>query len=179
MKTWTVLLGLTLTTPALAQSWEVEDLGRLTLVGCYGKQAGVYCDFSFTLTKKQTSNLRWYPRDFKVFKQDGTSQAADKVAFIDDKFMGNFDGSSKEIIANVPLKVQVYFNVPNSIAGFRALDYNDIKFDNIPVRPFGKAPTTPAALPAGSNVKGFNISLSNCQMQGQNYVCTATLTPTK
>lgn len=171
-------LALLLASPAGAQTWDVDELGKLSLVGCYGKQDGVYCDLSFTLTKKQTADVRWYAGNFKVFKADGTSQNADKVAFIDGKF-NNYSSNGHEVIANVPLKVQLYFNVPSSVSGFRAIAFKDQKFDNIAVRAFGQAPSTPAALPAGSAVKGFAIALSNCQLQGQNYVCTATLTPTK
>lgn len=177
MKNLMALLGLVLASTALAQTWDAGN-GKLTLVGCYGKQDGVYCDFSFTLTKKQTETVAWYVADFKIFKQDGTSQNADGVAFVDGTF-GYYSSSNKEVIANVPVKVQAYFNIPSSVASLRALSWNEVKFDNIPVRPYGSATTTPAELPAGSNVKGFAISLSNCQIQGQNYVCVATLTPTK
>ena len=177
MKILIAMIGLTLASTALAQTWDAQD-GKLTLVGCYGKQDGVYCDFSFTLTNKQTNVDAFYAEYFKIFKQDGSSQKANAVAFID----GNFDSyrsSTKEIIANVPVKVQVYFNVPSSISSFRALAYGDVKFDNIPVRPYGSAAKTPAQLPTAPSVTGFAISLSNCQLQGQNYVCVATLTPTK
>lgn len=138
----------------------------------------MYCDFSYVLTKKQTLSLSWRTEYFKIFKQDGTSQGADKVAFVDGKF-SEYYTDNKEIIANVPVKVQVYFNVPSSTSSLRALAYGDIKFDNIPVRAYGSTATTPTQLPAGPSVKGFAISLSNCQLQGQNYVCVATLTPTK
>lgn len=179
MKKWMMVLGLVLAGTAAGQSWDTEN-GKLALVGCYGKQDGVYCDFSFTLTKKQTAKVKWVVEDFKAFKQDGASQRADAVAFIDGKFGELYVGSStQEIIANVPVKVQIYFNTPSSTTSFRALAYKDIKFDNIPIRPFGKAPSTPAPLPAPSGIKGFAIALSNCQLQGQNYVCTAVLTPTK
>jgi len=177
MKKLMALMGLVLASSAFAQTWDEEN-GKLTLVGCYGKQDGVYCDFNYTLTKKQTISARFYAGDFKIFKQDGASQKADGVALMDGNF-DNYGSSTKEIIANVPVKVQAYFNVPSSIGSLRALAYGDVKFDNIPVRPYGTAPTTPTQLPAGSSVKGFAISLSNCQLQGQNYVCTATLTPNK
>ena len=173
------IVGLILASTAFAQTWDAQD-GKLTLVGCYGKQDGVYCDFSFLLTNKQTATLQWTPENFKVFKQDGISQTANAVAFIDGKFGGFFGYSStQEIIANVPVKVQLYFNIPSSTSSFRALAYNDVRFDNVPVQPYGAVSKTPAQLPAGPSVTGFAISLSNCQMQGQNYVCVATLTPTK
>lgn len=177
MKKLMMLAGLALAGVAGAQSWDFDELGKLSLVGCYGKQDGVYCDYNFVLTKKQTTELYWDSDYFKVFTQDGTSRQADKVAFIDDKF-GDYS-SRKEIIANVPLKVTAYFNIPSSTPTFRALAYGDTKFDNIPVRPYGTpAKGNPAPLPT-PNVTGFSVSLSNCQLQGQNYVCTAILTPTK
>ena len=179
MKKLMTMAGLILASTAFAQKWEVGN-GNLTLVGCYGKQDGVYCDLTYTLTRKQTETTNWNPNDFKIFKQDGTSQNADAVAFIDGIFGNQYTGSSvKEIIANVPVKVQIYFNIPNSVSNFRALAYGDQKFDNIPVRAYGSASTSPTQLPEGPTVKGFAISLSNCQLQGQNYVCTATLTPNK
>lgn len=179
MKKLMMLAGLALAGVAGAQSWDIEDMGKLTLVGCYGKQDGVYCDFSFVLTKKQTGKYSWRTAWFKIFKQDGTSQFANKVTFIDDKYNDTWGISSeREIIANVPVRVQVYFNIPSSTPSFRAIVFNDIKFDNIPIRPFGKAPSTPAPLPT-PNVSGFSIALSGCNLQGQNYVCTAVLTPTK
>lgn len=176
MKKILAVMGLVLGSSAMAQSWDVND-GKLTLVGCYGKQDGVYCDMSFTLTKKQSAQINWSTSYWKIFKQDGTSQRADGISFVDGKF-GSSSGY-KEIIANVPVKVQLYFNIPSSTASFRALAFGDIKFDNIPVRPYGSAPKTPAPLPSAPSVTGFSIALSNCQLQGQNYVCTAVLTPTK
>lgn len=180
MRKLMALSALALASTGFAQTWDT-DTGKLTLVGCYGKQDGVYCDFSFTLTKKQTATVEWENEGFKIFKQDGTSQVADKMAFVDGKFDARCCGysSAQEIISNVPVKVQAYFNTPSSIAAFRALAYNNVKFDNIPVRPYGSAPSTPTQLPAGPSVSGFSIALSNCQLQGQNYVCTAVLTPTK
>lgn len=177
MKKMLAVMGLLAASSALAQTWDGAD-GKLTLVGCYGKQDGVYCDFSYTLTKKQTAALSWRVEWFKVFKQDGTSQLADGVAFIDGK-IASWESDRKEIIANVPVKVQAYFNVPSSISGFRALSYGDVKFDNIPVKPFGSVSKTPIPIPDGPSVSGFSIALSNCQLQGLNYVCTAILTPTK
>jgi len=148
MKNLMAVMGLALASTAFAQSWDAQD-GKLTLVGCYGKQDGVYCEFSYTLTKKQTANIKWYPEFFKAYKQDGVSQEADAVAFGDDKFGNTYNGSSsKDIIANVPVKVQIYLNVPSSTSSFRALAFGDIKFDNIPVRPYGTAPKNPAQLPA-------------------------------
>lgn len=180
MKKLMMVMGLVLVGTAAGQSWDVKDLGKLSLVGCYGKQDGVYCDFSFTLTKKQTARVYWENESFKIFKQDGTSQLADKMAFIDGKFDNVWgDSSPQEIIANVPVKVQAYFNTPSSTSGFRALAYQDQKFDNIPVRSSEAPPKTPTTLPTPSGIKGFAIALSNCQLQGQNYVCTAVLTPTK
>ncbi|WP_425145930.1 hypothetical protein [Deinococcus sp.] len=176
MKKLMAFAVLALASTAFAQSWAVAD-GKLTLVGCYGKQDGVYCDFSYTLTEKQTSRFYWVASRFKIYKQDGVSQEANSIAFVDGKF--DSDSSSQEIIANVPVKVQIYFNVPNSTSGFRALAFADTKFDNIPIRPYGTVSKTPIQLPAGPSVTGFAISLSNCQLQGQNYVCVATLTPTK
>jgi len=180
MKKLMAVMGLVLASTAFAQTWDTGD-GKLTLVGCYGKQDGVYCDFSYTLTKKQTASLTWTQRSFKIFKQDGEAYGADGISFAGGNYVTYLYGStdSKEIIANVPVKLQIYFNIPNSTASFRALAYNDVRADNIPIRPYGSAPTTPAPLPAGSDIKGFSVSLSNCQLQGQNYVCTATLTPTK
>jgi hypothetical protein len=176
MKNWIALAGLVLASTAFAQTWDLGD-GKLSLVGCYGKQDGVYCDLSYTLTKKQTADIRWRSYDFKIFKQDGVSQRANAVALVDGKFGDS--SSTKEIIANVPVKVQIYFNVPNSTTSLRALAYDDVKFDNVPVRPYGTAAKVPAQLPAGPSVSGFAISLSNCQLQEQNYVCVATLTPTR
>jgi hypothetical protein len=176
MKKLIALAGLILASTTFAQTWGVAD-GKLTLIGCYGRQDGVYCDLSYTLTSKQTSRFYWAASRFKIYRQDGVSQEADSVAFIDGKFGG--DSSYQEIISNVPVKVQIYFNVPNSTSGFRAIAFADIRFDNIPVRPYGTAPKTPVQLPAGPSVSGFAISLSNCQLQEQNYVCVATLTPTK
>ena len=179
MKKAMMLLGLALVSVAGAKSWDVEDLGKLSLVGFYGKQDGVYCDFSFVLTKKQTARINWNQRAFKVFTQNGTSQEADSVAFIDDKFAGEYNyTTTHEIIANVPVKVTAYFNIPSSTPSFRALAYKDVKFDNVPIRPYGSTLKTPAPLPV-TGVSGFSIALSNCQLQSQNYVCTAVLTPTK
>ncbi|GGJ78620.1 hypothetical protein [Deinococcus aquiradiocola] len=178
MKNLMAVMGLILASTSFAQTWDAND-GKLTLVGCYGKQDGVYCDFSFTLTKKQTSSLYWHKGDFKVFKQDGASDAADHVTFMDDKYDVFGESSIQEIIANVPVKVQAYFNIPSSTASFRALAFDNVKFDNIPVRAYGVASKVPTQLPAAPGVTGFAISLSNCQLQGQNYVCVATLTPTK
>jgi hypothetical protein len=181
MKNWIALTGLVLASMTFAQTWNLDD-GNLTLVGCYGGQEGVYCDFNYTLVKKQTAKIKWQPNNFKIFKQDGVSQEADAVAFGGGKFANIYEVNyldPTEIIANVPVKVQIFFNIPNSTTNFRALAYNNIKFDNIPVRPYGTAAKVPAQLSAGPNVSGFAISLSNCQLQGQNYVCVATLTPTK
>lgn len=179
MKILMIMTGLVMASTALAQSWDVGD-GKLTLVGCYGKQDGVYCDLNFTLTKKQTAYLTWTVTPFKIFKQDGTSQLVDAVAFGGGDFVRQYnDTKAKELIANVPVKLQLYFNVPSTISSFRALSVYDEKVDNIPVRPYGSVSTAPTELPASPSVKGFAISLSNCQLQGQNYVCVATLTPTK
>jgi hypothetical protein len=179
MKNWIALAGLVLASTAFAQTWDMTD-GKLTLVGCYGKQDGVYCDLNYTLTNKQTASVSWTSDLFKIFKQDGTSTYADAVAFGGGDFKsGAYSFATKEIIANVPVKVQIYFNIPSSTASLRALAYGDIRFDNIPVRPYGTAAKVPAQLPAGPSVSGFAINLSNCQLQGQNYVCVATLTPTK
>ncbi|MDO4264317.1 MAG: hypothetical protein Q4C67_08965, partial [Deinococcus sp.] len=122
MKKAMMLVGLALAGVAGAQSWDTDE-GTLTLVGCYGKQDGVYCDFSYVLTKKQTARIDWKADRFKIFKQDGTAQEADKTAFIDGKFDARCCGysSQQEIIANVPVKVQVYFNTPSAITSVRAL----------------------------------------------------------
>ncbi|MFC6592061.1 hypothetical protein ACFP81_08650 [Deinococcus lacus] len=185
MKKVMMLVGLALAGVAGAQSWDVED-GKLTFVGCYGKQDGVYCDFSYVLTKKQTASFYWSPERFKVFKQDGTSQKADAMAFVDGKFGGIWGYSStQEVIANVPLKVTAYFNTPSNISSFRALMFNDVKFDNIPVRPYGSAPAaapkpTPVAAPIRPfKYSGYSITLTNCQKQVANVACTAVLTPSK
>ena len=169
MKMLMAITGLVLASTALAQTWDAQD-GKLTLIGCYGKQDGVYCDLNYMLTKKQTASLRWDKQPFKIFQQDGTSQNADAVSFGGGDFVSAafYTTEPKEIIANVPVKLQIYFNIPSSISSFRALSAYDVKFDNIPVRPYGSVLTTPTALPAGSNVKGFAISLGNCQLQGQN-----------
>jgi len=180
MKVLIIMTGLALASTTLAQTWDAGD-GKLTLVGCYGKQDGVYCDLNYILTKKQTQTLTWDVSPFKLFNQDGAAQYADGISFGGGDFVfGRFSYTqSKEIIANVPVKLQLYFNVPSSVSFFKALAYNDARFDNVAVRPYGSISTTPADLPAGSNIKGFAISLSNCQLQGQNYVCVATLTPSK
>lgn len=179
MKMLIAMAGLALASSAFAQTWDAND-GKLTLVGCYGKQDGVYCDFNYTLTEKQTEGVQWVADNFGMFKQDGTSKPADAISFAGGDFAQSFyHTETKEVIANVPVKLQLYFNIPSSISSFRALSFNGVKFDNIPVRPYGSVSTTPTVLPEGSNVKGFAISLSNCQLQGQNYVCVATLTPSK
>lgn len=179
MKKWMAVMGLILASSAVAQKWDAYD-GKLTLVGCYGKTEGVYCDYSFILLNKPTSLFGWYPYHFKIFKQDGTSQEAESVAFIDDKFGLKYDGSTKhEIISNVPVKVQVFFKVPNSTASFRAIVYNNIKFDNIPVRPYGKTTVVPSQLTSPVSIEGYSISLSDCKVQGAEYACSAKATPVK
>ncbi|MBZ9712826.1 hypothetical protein [Deinococcus multiflagellatus] len=177
MKRMFVLAAIGLSGVAGAQTWDTE-LGKLQLTGCVGKQDGVYCDFNFTLTQKQTARMTWYVRDFKVFKPDGTAQIADKVAFVDGKF-DNYMSSTQEIFAGVPVKVQAYFNIPSTTASFRAMEIDEKRFENIAIRAESGRPTTPATLPSAAGITGFSLSLSNCQLQGQNYVCTATLTPTK
>lgn len=176
MKILKVTIGLTLISTAIAQTWDVQD-GTLTLVGCYGKQDGVYCDFSYTLTKKQTARLYWVWNTFKVYGQNGVSQGAAGVSFVDGKFGTN--SSEQEIISNVPVKVQVRFDAPSSTSSFRALAFNNVKFDNVSVRPYYSTSKTSAQLSAVPNLTGFAVSFSNCQLQGQNYVCVATLTPAK
>jgi hypothetical protein len=179
MKMLMAMTGLVLASTAFAQTWGAND-GKVTLVGCYGKQDGVYCDFNYILTEKQTENLQWSTSSFGISKQDGTSKSSDAVSFAGGEFSNIYTyTATKEITANVPVKLQVYFNIPSSISSLRAVSIDGVKFDNIPVRPYGSVSTTPTELPAGSNVKGFAISLSNCQLQGQNYVCVATLTPSK
>lgn len=177
MKKALMVLGLGLLATANAQSWDTEN-GKLTLAGCYGKQDGIYCDFNYVLTKKQVLDVRWDPDDFKVFKQDGTSQVADGAAFIDGKFGDGYYGSSThEIIANVPVKLQLYFNIPASTTSFRAIAYEDNKFDNIPVRPLAAKSTTQPKLQTNFTVSGYNITLTNCKQQGKNYICQATAKP--
>ncbi|WP_221090634.1 hypothetical protein [Deinococcus aquaedulcis] len=177
MKRMFVLAAIGLSGLAGAQTWDTET-GQLQLTGCYGKQDGVYCDFNFTLTKKQTAQFDWRPETFKIFKMDGTAQDADKVAFIDGKFGSNWS-STHEIFAGIPVKVQAYFNIPSSTTSFRALEIGGKRAENVAIRGDTNRPTTPATLPNASAISGFSLNLSNCQLQGQNYVCTATLTPTK
>lgn len=179
MKKLMMLVGLALVGSAGAQSWEVEDLGTVSLVGCYGKQDGIYCDLTFSLTKKQTYQLYWSAYRWKAYGQDGTAKGADSIAFVDGKFGSS--SNTKDIIANVPTKLQLYFNIPNTTTSFRALAFNDVKFDNIPVRPYStasaSAPQAVTKLPFSSTFTFSNYkgSFSNCQQQGANYVCTATI----
>lgn len=174
----TIWLAALLSCMASAQTWETET-GTLQLTGCYAKQDGVYCDFNFTLTKKQTASLRWFASGFKAFKPDGVAQTADGIAFVDGEF-DEYGSNTHEIFAGIPVKLQLYFNIPSATAQFRAMDIGGKRFENIPIAQSGAPkPSTATTLPAGIGVTGFNIALSNCALQGQNYVCTATLTPTK
>lgn len=191
MKKWMMLASLALAGIGGAQSWDVSfwstPLGKVTLVGCYGKQDGIYCDLSFVLTKQQTANFYWSARSWKAYTQSGTAITANKVAFIDGEF--NSDSNRQDVIANVPLKVQIYFNTPSNISSFRALSYSDVKFDNIPVRPYGAAASVPATTPTSDgwtpvtnppfptnfNVGNFKGSFSKCQVQGATYICGAIL----
>lgn len=175
-----MLAGLAASTTAGAQTWELEQ-GQLKLIECYGKQDGIYCDFAYTLTKAQTANVSFASVGLKTYLQDGTAYYSDGVSVMNQNLAkGQYATESADIIYGAPIKIHWYFNLPNSTLSFRALEINDIRLENVPIRATaGSTPPVAVAMPNAVNVKGFSIALSNCLLKGQDYTCTATLTPNK
>ncbi|GHF32571.1 hypothetical protein HNQ07_000385 [Deinococcus metalli] len=169
-------LALLLCGTAQAQTWTIKD-GTLTLVGCHGAQDGIYCDFRYVLTGKQVSTVFWNNDFVKVYGPGGTSQPADKVAFADNVF--GLWSSKLDVVANTPLNVQAYFNLPSSTTVIKALEIAGKRLESVPVRALGTAAAPASAAPSAAPFTGFAVTLSNCVPQGPAYVCTATLTPSK
>ncbi|ULH16740.1 hypothetical protein MF271_09270 [Deinococcus sp. KNUC1210] len=172
-----ILAGAALGSAAKAQTWDL-DQGQLNLVECYGGQDGVYCDFTYTLTKSQTQNADFHPNYFKFYKLDGTAQIADKISLTGKEFVDSYVFA--DIIYGTPIKVTWYLNIPAVTPSLRAIEINGQRIENVVIRPpKGAKPPVATTLPSAPSVTGFSVTLSNCRLNSNVYTCTATLTPTK
>ncbi|GGR39171.1 hypothetical protein [Deinococcus ruber] len=185
-----ILAGAAFGSTAGAQTWDL-DQGHLKLVECYGGQDGVYCDFTFTLTKSQVSTVTFTNGGMnnidalKVYVTDGTAHFSDAVSIMNQSFNSEktwaSSGSERaDIIYGIPIKVRWYFNIPSALTSFRALEFNGQRIENVVIRPPKSAkPPVATTMPSAPSVTGFSIALSNCRLNKTVYTCTATLTPTK
>lgn len=179
MKNILAIIGLALASSGLAQKWDAQG-GKLTFIGCYSKSDGIYCDFSYILTKSPTASMTWDLTDFNAITPEGLVVTPRKMAFVDGKFINDFGTTSKRsVAANIPVKLQAYFELPDSLKQFMAVSYKDQKVMNIAIRSQEASAQVPAALRETIKVNGYTVRLEDCRLQGTDYTCTAKATPTK
>jgi len=165
-----------------AQTWASGN-GNLTLNRCYqGSGQYVLCDFDYTLTKEDTSELKWSTSDLVYYLANGTSGHAYSVSTAGsdfDKYYGN-----ATIIKGVPTETLFALDLPSGSTSILAMVIAGHRIDNVPIRASATAPApAPAARPAATtttsvNTSAYNAVLTSCKAGANGTLtCSATLTP--
>lgn len=155
-----------------AQTWQGQN-GTYKFDGCEKDGQSIFCGFTYTLTRSETSSLRWDGDDVTYYMSNGTSGKSKRVSLAGSDWTGYW--ALGTAIKGVPVAVWFDMGLPSNTASIRALVLDGYRLDNVPVK--GNTPA-PAATTAPANTNAYNAVMTNCK-PGANgtLTCTATLTP--
>ena len=164
---------------AQAQSW-TDANGTINFAGCFGSEAGIQCNYTYTLTKLQTGQVNGDFHGYQYYLADGSRGEAASLSIGGENFKPYSAGVTA--VSGIPVNVAFVMNLPRTTPNIAALVIFGHRINNVFVSQTGKpavsAPVAVAARPAAVSVPApatggaVTVSLTGCTTSAGVITCT-------
>ena len=166
------------TAGAQAQSW-TDANGVFNFAGCFGIEAGIQCNYTYTLTKVQTAEVSGDYSGFDYYLADGTTGKAQSLSIGGGQF--SVYSAGVKAVSNIPVTVAFVLNLPRTTKSIAALVVYGHRINNVFVSqtgaPAAAAPAAaqprPVAVAVPAPTTGaVNVALTGCTSSAGVITCT-------
>ena len=166
------------TAGAQAQSWTAGN-GVINFAGCFGAEAGIQCNYTYTLIKIQTGQVSGDYSGFDYYLADGTSGKAQSLSIGGGQFSPYSAGVTA--VSGIPVPVAFVMNLPRTTKSIAALVIFGHRVNNVFVSqtgaPAAAAPAAaqprPVAVAVPAPTTGaVNVTLTGCTSSAGVITCT-------